>query len=675
MVNALNAPILHCVQVNNDGSTTLTWEVPSDPTNFDKYTFLYSTDGNNYSDASADITTLATTTTTISNTTVNANTHPKVYFMIMAHSAGGASYTSDVVTTIDFRLITHALTGKVALTWSRPGNALPASHASNYEIQGKNLWETDFAEITKNAYVNNDNDLSYEDIINFCSGTKEYRIVLTDTKIGCSNISRILISDTLGDATKPEMPVLDSVAVNYNTGLTRLGWDASTSTDVEAYVIYIVNGPSTPIDTVYGRFATTWTDSLRNPSTSPNPYTYRIMALDSCGNPSLITEPQSTMLITTNFDHCAKSCELSWNEYINMRDGVDEYEIWFSVNDGALQYAGTVSGTTTSYNLENLLPNGNYKVIVRAVNQKNRIRASSAICSFLFKIEDANNRVSIRNVTVTNNNYITISASLNGDLYDFTNLLLYRSEEGFVNRKLIAKIPYNRQATFVYADKNVNVQKNEFFYDIELTNDCGAAVATSNIMHNILLQGRADRNIYRNFIEWPEFGDWENGVYNYNIYRKFQIEPVAKCLSEKSVTDFLYYSHDVADSCTFGADFAYYIEAVSNPDAEGNADTSRSNTLILKQLPKNYMPNAFSPDAGSNRVFMPVNSYMDIKTYGFAIYSRHGQLIFHTTDPNKGWDGTYEGKPAPMGVYVYYITYEFPNGEVLKQPGTVTLIR
>ena len=676
MVNALNDPTLHCVQVNDDGSTTLTWEVPTDRSYFQKYTIQFSTDGSNYYDALVDIPTFETTTTTISNTTVNANTHPKVYFKIMAHSAGGtgtASYSSKVVTTMDFSLISYVLTGKVALTWYRPGDALPTSHASSYEIQGRNYWETDFAEIAKKTYANNDDNLSHEDIINFCSGTKEYRIVLADTKMGCLNISRILISDTLEDNTNPEMPVLDSVAVNYNTGLTRLGWKASTSTDVSKYIIYIVDGPVTPIDTVYGRLTTSWTDSLRNPSNKV--YTYRISAEDSCGNPSPQTELQSTMLITTVLDHCTKSCELTWTEYINMRDGVDEYEIYFSVNDGILQHAGTVSGSTTSYKLENLLSNGNYKVIVRAVNQKNRIRASSAICKFVFKIEDANNRVSIRNVTVTNNEYITISATLNGDIYDFNELLLYRSGTGFVNRTLIAKVPYNRQVTFVYADKSVNVQKNEFFYDIELTNDCGAVIAASNIMHNILLKGIADRDIYRNYIEWSEFGEWESGVFNYAIYRKFQIESRAIFLAEKSFTEPLYHAHDVSDSCTFGGEFSYYVEAMSNPDGDGNADTSRSNTLILKQLPKNFMPNAFSPAIGFNKVFMPVNSYIDIKTYVFAIYSRNGQLVFHTTDPNKGWDGTLDGKPAPLGVYVYYVTYEFPNGEVLKRPGTVTLIR
>ena len=671
MVNAVNAPTLHCVQVNDDGSTTLTWEIPSDPSNFQKYSFQYSTDGNAYFDALADITTFATTTTTISNTTVNANTYPKVYFKIMAHSTIGTTpYPSDVVTTIDFRLNTS--TGKATLIWSRPGGILPASHASNYEIQGKNEWSSDFTEIAKKPYSNNDDELSYEEIINFCKGEKSYRIVLADTKANCSNVSREQY-DEFEDSTMPEMPVLDSVAVNYNTGLTRLGWKASTSTDVNKYIIYIVDGPVTPIDTVSGRLTTSWTDSLRNPSNKV--YTYRISAEDSCGKPSPQTELQSTMLITTVFDHCTKSCELTWTEYINMRDGVDEYEIYFSVNDGILQHAGTVSGSTTSYKLENLLSNGDYKVIVRAVNQKNRIRASSAICRFVFKIEDANNRVSIRNVTVTNNEYITISATLNGDIYDFNELLLYRSETGFVNRTLIAKVPYNRQITFVYADKSVNVQKKEFFYDIELTNDCGAVVAASNIMHNILLKGVADRDIYRNYIEWSEFGEWESGVFNYAIYRKFQIESRAIFLAEKSFTEPLYHVHDVADSCTFGGEFSYYVEAMSNPDDDGNADTSRSNTLILKQLPKNFMPNAFNPAIGFNQVFMPVNSYIDIKTYVFAIYSRNGQLVFHTTDPNKGWDGTLDGKPAPLGVYVYYVTYEFPNGEVLKRPGTVTLIR
>ncbi|GIV30266.1 MAG: hypothetical protein KatS3mg028_1332 [Bacteroidia bacterium] len=33
-----------------------------------------------------------------------------------------------------------------------------------------------------------------------------------------------------------------------------------------------------------------------------------------------------------------------------------------------------------------------------------------------------------------------------------------------------------------------------------------------------------------------------------------------------------------------------------------------------------------------------------------------GEILFFTSeDLNEGWDGTYKGKPVPVGVYAYYI--------------------
>ena len=37
------------------------------------------------------------------------------------------------------------------------------------------------------------------------------------------------------------------------------------------------------------------------------------------------------------------------------------------------------------------------------------------------------------------------------------------------------------------------------------------------------------------------------------------------------------------------------------------------------------------------------------------IFNRWGELIFETTDLNKGWDGTYNGIVVQEGVYVWKI--------------------
>ena len=57
------------------------------------------------------------------------------------------------------------------------------------------------------------------------------------------------------------------------------------------------------------------------------------------------------------------------------------------------------------------------------------------------------------------------------------------------------------------------------------------------------------------------------------------------------------------------------------------------------------------------------------------IYNRWGQLLFETTDPNVGWDGTYKGVPQEQEVYIYYLDALLETGEAVTDKGNITLIR
>ena len=61
--------------------------------------------------------------------------------------------------------------------------------------------------------------------------------------------------------------------------------------------------------------------------------------------------------------------------------------------------------------------------------------------------------------------------------------------------------------------------------------------------------------------------------------------------------------------------------------------------------------------------------------YALYIFNRWGNLIFRTTDPDSGWDGTYQGAALPQGAYVYKYEVLMPNGIHREGIGTVTLLR
>ncbi len=114
----------------------------------------------------------------------------------------------------------------------------------------------------------------------------------------------------------------------------------------------------------------------------------------------------------------------------------------------------------------------------------------------------------------------------------------------------------------------------------------------------------------------------------------------------------------------------YYVDAA----AETGCVTRDSIDVIL--APDSYLdvPNAFTPGIAPNATFKAVYKGT-AKLKSFVIYNRWGQKMFETTDINEGWDGASNGKPQPMGVYVYTIEAQSHTGKKLVKQGNVTLLR
>ena len=88
------------------------------------------------------------------------------------------------------------------------------------------------------------------------------------------------------------------------------------------------------------------------------------------------------------------------------------------------------------------------------------------------------------------------------------------------------------------------------------------------------------------------------------------------------------------------------------------------------------MPNAFTPNNdGLNDVFKPVAN--NITLNDLQIFNRWGQIIFETSDINKGWDGVFQGQKCAIGNYVYWLSYfdcsNTTKPKIIK--GNVILIR
>lgn len=88
-----------------------------------------------------------------------------------------------------------------------------------------------------------------------------------------------------------------------------------------------------------------------------------------------------------------------------------------------------------------------------------------------------------------------------------------------------------------------------------------------------------------------------------------------------------------------------------------------------------YIPNTFSPNNdGLNDRFEP--KITDATIVSLSIFNRWNQLIYFSTDPENGWDGTSNGEYCLPGTYVYMLMYKKNTSASLKRlMGSVSIIR
>ena len=86
-----------------------------------------------------------------------------------------------------------------------------------------------------------------------------------------------------------------------------------------------------------------------------------------------------------------------------------------------------------------------------------------------------------------------------------------------------------------------------------------------------------------------------------------------------------------------------------------------------------YVPTAFSPnnDKQNDILYVMGNCITNLE---FAIFDRWGEKVFETTDPAKGWDGMFNGKPMNPAVFAYYLKATV-KGQQIDKHGNITLVK
>nr|MBS0038157.1 gliding motility-associated C-terminal domain-containing protein [Saprospiraceae bacterium] len=128
---------------------------------------------------------------------------------------------------------------------------------------------------------------------------------------------------------------------------------------------------------------------------------------------------------------------------------------------------------------------------------------------------------------------------------------------------------------------------------------------------------------------------------------------------------------------TEAGNFPFTIENICEV-LEGQVSLEKSE-FDLGQLPM-YFPNAFSPNRdGINDVFKPeFPPEVEILSFKMQVFDRWGTKVFETSDPEIGWEGTFENEAMDPAVFAWIAEVEFfvcesPQEKLLK--GDITILK
>lgn len=114
----------------------------------------------------------------------------------------------------------------------------------------------------------------------------------------------------------------------------------------------------------------------------------------------------------------------------------------------------------------------------------------------------------------------------------------------------------------------------------------------------------------------------------------------------------------------------YYVTFTS-PDGCYDSDTI---TVDIVNVYNYFMPTGFSPNGDGVNDSLHVHG-RGIESVNLKIFDRIGEKVFETTDIILGWDGKLNEVPMNGGIFVYLLEVKYCNGEIVKEQGSLTLVK
>lgn len=98
------------------------------------------------------------------------------------------------------------------------------------------------------------------------------------------------------------------------------------------------------------------------------------------------------------------------------------------------------------------------------------------------------------------------------------------------------------------------------------------------------------------------------------------------------------------------------------------------NIKVIDEAEENFVAaELFTPNGDGENDFWVIENAHVYKNSQFYIYDNAGQLVYESLGYNNDWDGTFNGNPLPLGVYIYKVI--FPDCENCEFVGVISLVK
>ncbi|GLU50930.1 T9SS type B sorting domain-containing protein [Dyadobacter frigoris] len=429
-----------------------------------------------------------------------------------------------------------------------------------------------------------------------------------------------------------EMKGNGSLEVSYE-GVTSIATDILTSSDGGNN--YIIGGTRTSGGTQFYRVPNLNVSQV---------YQVKLGSKDLCGGKQ-DSEIVTSMILKGTSGNEKNS--ISWNQYPNAAD-FQEYQL---MRDGVILKSFS-DIKTISYDDEDVQCGDSFEYSIVAVT---KIIQSISAPVIIKTTSTSPKPVDQMYVTVNGDDLIELTALIPGSGSKSNYEITVQRSEGAGGAFKKVNTLYNETT---YQDFDVQANKNSYCYRLIYQNACGQKAPVSEPVCSILLQNQ------NSLFTWTTEKPFSDDIQSYKMSQTGSAGSNAE-IDMKLQNNF-------APQLTGQSDPAYTFQV--RADSKNGNFQSFSNLISFKRDADIFVPTAFSPNEdGINDMFeVKVSMY---KSFKMSVLNRWGEVIFHSDDMSKGWDGMFKGKIAAVGSYIFDIEIVNNINQTVKKNGTFVLLK